>query len=99
MHPYQFSPHFLGSKDRVGVTKFTDDTKLFFGPPYDFTNHVLNSPHLNNCFGVALKFIQQIVTYMYPNPSYRLLHDPLQIYVQIQQFSSSHVDYREIPTR
>lgn len=97
VHPYQEFLHYLGSKHRAGVAKFSDGTTLFLVPPSDFSEHVLKAPHTNHLLGVVLKFIQQSGSAMQPNPSQTVLHDPLQLYVQSQQFPISHVDYTQMP--
>lgn len=99
VHPYQEFLHYLGSKHRAGVAKFSDGTTLFLVPPSDFSEHVLKAPRTNHLFGVVLKFLHQTGSAMQPNPSQTVLHDPLQLYVQRQQFPSSHVDYSQMPVK
>lgn len=100
VHPYQEFLHYLGSKHRAGVAKFSDGTTLFLVPPSDFSEHVLKAPRTNHLFGVVLKFLQPTGSAtMQLNPSQTVLHDPLQFDVQRQQFPSSHVDYSQMPIK
>lgn len=96
VHPYQEFLHYLGSKHRAGVAKFSDGTTLFLVPPSDFSEHILKAPRTNHLFGVVLKFPQLSGSITQPNQSQINLHDPLPLYVQSEQFPISHVGYTQM---
>uniref|UniRef100_A0A0C9RMV5 TSA: Wollemia nobilis Ref_Wollemi_Transcript_10069_3442 transcribed RNA sequence n=1 Tax=Wollemia nobilis TaxID=56998 RepID=A0A0C9RMV5_9CONI len=99
VHSYQEFLHYLGSKHRAGVAKFSDGTTLFLVPPSDFSEHILKVPGSDRLLGVVLKFLQQPGHAMHQNQSNGMLHDPSRRYVQGQNFPISQVDHNKMPLK
>ncbi|OMO58942.1 hypothetical protein CCACVL1_25230 [Corchorus capsularis] len=87
---------YLGSKNRAGVAKFDDGTRLFLVPPSDFLTKVLKVVGPERLYGVVLKLPPELpnATSLQPHPS--LLSQPDYSLSHLTEEQALQMDYGRV---